>query len=151
MSDLAPVFWKLSQGSNEFSFADMLSSIDEKLVYMNIKTGAKGGSRQTQAEHFVKAKIGDYFYLTHGNQGIYLLGQFIGSVNYLSKFGGGWLDRPFRVIRFATHQMPYDGEEKWWTPNHNSTFVKVPTNELGLFESNILQPYFDIGLEDFGL
>lgn len=44
MNDLAPVFWKLSQGSNEFSFADMLSSIDEKLVYMDIKTGAKGGS-----------------------------------------------------------------------------------------------------------
>lgn len=61
MNDLAPVFWKLSQGSNEFSFADMLSSIDEKLVYMNIKTGAKGGSGQTQAEHFVQAKIGDYF------------------------------------------------------------------------------------------
>lgn len=57
MNDLAPVFWKLSQGSNEFSFAEMLSSIDEKLVYMNIKTGAKGGSGKHKQSILYKLRL----------------------------------------------------------------------------------------------
>ena len=77
-------FWKLSQSriNNGFLFRDILECIDKKMVYIGINTGAIGNSSVTQAEHFVNAKIGDYFYLTHGYL-VNLLGQQIISINFL--------------------------------------------------------------------
>jgi hypothetical protein len=98
-TDLMPNFWKLSHGWKEFSFLDMVECIDEKLVYIHRTTAGKGQSSVSQAEEFVNAPIGDYFYLTHGNQGVYLLGQFTGPVNYFTKHSDGWMDRPFRQIQ----------------------------------------------------
>ncbi|WGE36006.1 hypothetical protein NYR62_10530 [Actinobacillus genomosp. 1] len=147
---LKPTFWKLSQGvSVDFTFEDMISSIDEKLVYVHRQTGAKGTSLTTQAEDFVNASIGDYFYLTNGNKGIYLLGQFTGPVNYFSKLKGDWMERPFRLIKVADHIRQYDGEDKWWTPNNNSTFIKVKEGDEKLFEELILKPYFGLSLKRF--
>ncbi|WP_109077768.1 hypothetical protein [Aggregatibacter kilianii] len=147
---LKPKFWKLSQGlASDFTFQDMLFSIDEKLVFVHKDTSAKGSSSISQAEHFATAAIGDYFYLTHGNEGIYLLGQFTGPVNYFSRLEDGWMDRPFRLISTAINQKPYSGISKWWTPNHNSTFVEVPFDEYDLFEELILKPYFDLDLSQF--
>lgn len=153
-SKLKPTFWKLSHGTKSgFTFEDMISSIDEKLVYVHRQTDAKGKSSITQAEDFINAAIGDYFYLTHGNDGIYLLGQFTGPVNYFTKFENeddkDWMERSFRLIKKAIHIRTYDGQEKWWTPNHNSTFVQIPENEEELFEKLILQPYFGLSLERF--
>lgn len=37
------------------------------------------------------------------------------------------------------------------SPNDNSTFVRVPEDELTLFEASILKPYFDIKLAAFGI
>lgn len=144
-------FWKLSQGYDVFSFDELLTSIENRLVYIHIDTKAKGRADFTQAENFVQADIGDYFYLTHGNKGgIYLLGQFVGPANLFSSMPG-WIDRPFRIIARANKQEVYEGPKKWWAPNHNSTFVEVPDSELALFEEVILQPYFNISLAEYGL
>lgn len=152
ISKMKPKFWKLSQGFTDFSFSELLTSIEQRLVYVHKDTAAKGQSEVTQGENFVSAAIGDYFYLTHGNAGgIYLLGQFTGPANYFSSYGDGWIDRPFRIISRAIKQDSYSGQNKWWTPNHNSTFVQVPESELGLFEELILQPYFDISLKKYGI
>ena len=148
-TDLMPTFWKLSHGWQEFYFLDMVECLDEKLVYIHRTTAGKGQSSVSQAEEFVNAPIGDYFYLTHGNQGVYLLGQFTGPVNYFTKHSDGWMDRPFRLIHKANAREAYYGVEKWWTPNHNSTFVKVPHHEYDLFEELILTPYFNINLKEF--
>lgn len=148
---MKPTFWKLSQGPNFFDFSEMLQSIENRLVYMHKDTQAKGTSEISQGELFIRAKIGDYFYLTHGNHGIYLLGQFTGPANFFSEHGNGWIDRPFRIIRRSNETSSYYEQEKWWTPNHNSTFVKVPENEVKLFEELILKPFFDISLKKFGL
>lgn len=149
---MKPKFWKLSQGYNEFSFSDLLTSIEERLVYVHKDTGAKGQSEFTQGEQFITADVGDYFYLAHGNTGgVYLLGQFTGPANYFSSFGNGWLDRPFRIIARAISQESYKGPNKWWTPNHNSTFVQVPESELNMLEELILKPYFDITLKKYGI
>ncbi len=148
--NLRPIFWKLSQGTSvDFTFEDMISSIDEKLVYVHRQTGAKGTSSTTQAEDFVNAAIGDYFYLTHGNNGIYLLGQFTGPVNYFTKFEDDWMERPFRLIRKSLKIFPYKGQRKWWTPTEPSTFIRIPEDEEELFEELILKPYFDLSLERF--
>ncbi len=153
-------FWKLSQSriNNGFLFRDILECIDKKMVYIGINTGAIGNSSVTQAEHFVNAKIGDYFYLTHGNEGIYLLGQFTGAANYFNKLANddhikfandGYIERSFHLIKFAKDLKEYTGSKHGWTPNQNSTFFQVPSHEYNLFEQEILKPYFDIDLTHF--
>lgn len=144
-------FWKLSQGTEYFSRSDISSSIEQRLVYVHLDTPAKGQSVVTQAENFIQAEIGDYFYLTHGNRGICLLGQFTGPVNVFSSKGDGWADRPFRIIRLANSNIGYEGPNKWWAPNHRSTFVQVPETEVEEFEQHILEPFFDISLVDYGV
>jgi 5-methylcytosine-specific restriction protein B len=88
---------------------------------------------------------------THGNHGVYLLGQFSGAANLFSSKEKGWLDRPFRHIRSSRLIQRYSGPDKWWSPSHDSTFTPVPEGEHGLFEEHILKPYFGITLSDFGV
>ncbi|ASU24090.1 hypothetical protein FLM06_19320 [Vibrio cholerae] len=147
---MKPTFWKLSQGTEFFTYEDMLQSIEDRLVYVHKDTAAQGQSSVTQGQTFVEAKIGDYFYLTHGNNGVYVLGQFTGPINYFSNWGDGWSDRPFRVIARSKTQECYTGIQKWWSPNHRSTFIKVPEHELSMFEEEILIPFFDLHLKDYG-
>lgn len=148
---MRPNFWKLSQGTREFEYYEIIESINSGLVYVHKDTRSKGTSAKSQAEDFINAAVGDYFYLTHGNEGIYLLGQFIGPANLFSKYGDGWLEREYKFI-FASHNAsPYSGEHKWWTPNDNSTFTRVQDPDLELFESEILQPYFKVTLREFGI
>ena len=146
---MKPRFWKLSQG--DFSAQDTLLSIEQRLVYVHGQTRAKGVSSVSQGEDFTNALIGDYFYVTHGNKGIYILGQFSGPPNILSARGDGWVDRPFRFIRAAVEVKHYSGPDKWWAPNNNSTFTRVPDHELKLFEDSILWPHFGIRLSEFGV
>lgn len=148
---MRPNFWKLSQGPKQFSYADIIESISRGLVYLHKDTGAKGGSSTSQAEDFINAPIGDYFYLTYGNQGMYLIGQFSGPANLFSKYGEGWLERPYKFIFPAITNQSYSGEHKWWAPQDNSTFTRVNDADLGLFEKEILKPHFGINLKDFGL
>lgn len=63
-------FWKLSQGAVLFETLQVISFIEQKLVYVHLTSPAKGKSSVTQAENFIDADIGDYFYLTHGNKGV---------------------------------------------------------------------------------
>ncbi|MCR4415001.1 MAG: hypothetical protein NUV77_21490 [Thermoguttaceae bacterium] len=146
-----PRFWKLSQGAQEFTEKEILQSIETRFVYVHSTTAPKGGAGISQGRMFMEAPIGDYFYLTHGNKGIYLLGQFSGPPNIFCAWGGGWVDRPFRLIRLAEPIKPYKGPKKWWTPNENSTFVRIPDEDLGLFEECILIPHFRVALKDFGI
>jgi hypothetical protein len=103
VSKMQTRFWKLSHGSKEFTAQELLQSIEQRLGYVHGNTRAKGGASISQAEDFINnALIGDYFYLTYGNRGIYIIGQLAGPPNWLSVFGDGWVDRPFRLIREAT-------------------------------------------------
>lgn len=146
-----PIFWKLSQGSELFNYSEMIKSIDDRLVFMHKDTKAKGTSTNAQGKDFINAGIGDYFYLTYGNEGIFILGQFIGPANFFSEHKEGWIDRQFRLIAHSNKTGSFTGEQKWWTPNDNSTFIKVPVNEYSLFEELILEPYFGIKLKDYNL
>ena len=127
---MTPKFWKISQGPGQFGYDEIISSISNGLVYVHKDTGAKGGSSISQAEDFISAPIGDYFYLTFGNQGMFLIGQFVGPANLFSKYGDGWLERPFKFIFPSVKPDSYTGANKWWSPNDNSTFTPVPAHEL---------------------
>ncbi|MPX98028.1 hypothetical protein EHW61_15445 [Salinivibrio sp. VYel6] len=148
---MKPKFWKLSQGTEEFGVNQIIESIEQRLVYVHKDTKAKAASSKSQAQQFIDAAIGDYFYLTHGNAGIYALGQFTGPANLFSSRGEGWLDRPFRFISASISKEKYKGEKKWWAPSDNSTFISVPDDELELFEKEILTPFFSIELSKFGV
>ena len=156
---MKPVFWKLSMGpgnaGEDFPHVlDVMDWVRQGIVLVHKDTKAKGTVQTTQGENFVdQAKVGDYFYLCHGNQepSIILLGQFTGPANLFSARKGGWADRPFRWIKTAILPKQFSGEAKWWAPNHNSTFVVVPEDELGQFEAAILKPYFCMALADFRL
>lgn len=145
-----PQFWKLSQGAKSFWFSEVIDSVNDRLVFIHKDAGALGTTTESQAQLFVEAPIGDYFYLTHGNEGIYLLGQFSGPANIFSAHDG-WFDRPFRLIRSANTGTYYRGDRKWWSPNFNSTFARVPVEEIEMFEEKILSPFFGIRLADFGI
>ena len=148
---MQPRFWKLSQGVKFFDYKSILRTIDSGLVYVHGDTGATATSSKTQGQNFIEAPIGDYFYLTHGNKGIYLLGQFSGPANVFSTKKDGWLDRPFRLIKLSITHDHYKGKPKRWAPSDNSTFTEVPNNELSLFEKEILIPFFEIKLKEFGI
>ena len=75
---------------------------------------------------------------------------FICLVNYFNKFSDdGYIERSFRLIKFAKNLVEYTGSKHGWTPNQNSTFFQVPAREYDLFEQEILKPYFDIDLTHF--
>lgn len=89
---MKPTFWKISQGTEFFNYSEMLKSIDNRLVYVHKDTKGKATSNNTQGHDFINAKIGDYFYLTYGNEGIFILGQFIGPANFFSEHKDGLTD-----------------------------------------------------------
>ena len=145
-----PKFWKLSEGPRYFTLAQISKSIEQRLVFIGKDTGRLGRSSNTQAEDFINADIGDYFYLTHGVEGIYLLGQFIGPPNFISD-REGWIDRPFRLVKLSGHVDKIEGLKKRWMPNYDSTFCVIKEDELREFENLILTPYFELTLSDFNL
>jgi len=154
---MQPIFWKLSMGpgtaGEDFkTVLQMLDWVRRGVVLVHKDTKAKGTSQTTQGEHFVEPeREGDYFYLCHGNNepSVILFGQFVGPPNQFCERGSGWTERSFRWIRTSKSTKAYSGQAKWWAPNHNSTFIRVPDDELQLFEEEILAPYFDIHLAEF--
>ena len=129
---MRPKFWKVSHGASIFSYDAVLDALNERLVYVHKDTRAKAASQHTQAEDFIAAPLGDYFYITHGNKGIYVLGQFSGAANVLSKMGDGWLDRPYRPIKSAISRDTYNGPHKWAAQILFCKFVE-PQTEGGVW------------------
>ena len=56
------------------------------------------------------------------------------------------MEREYRLIARAKSQAAYTGTKKWWTPNENSTCIKVDKSDEPLFEELILSPYFQMSL-----
>jgi hypothetical protein len=152
---MATGFWKLSMAGNDFkTILEVLDWIRQGVVLVHKDTLPKGISQVSQGEHFVEsARLGDYFYLCHGNHepSVLLLGQFTGPLNLFCERGNGWAERPFRWLRTSVSTKVYAGSPRWWAPNHNSTFIRVPDEQLTEFEDEIMKPYFAIELKEFGI
>lgn len=143
-------FFKISHGGDFWQNDEISDALTRQVVGMHRDTEYLAGNTP-QYEKFVEAPIGSYFYLTRSNKGIYLLGQFVGPANVFTPWEDGWVERPYKIIKYAHNRDIYDGVQKWWTPNHNSTFAEVPEHELNLFEELILAPYFAIKLSNYGI
>lgn len=133
--------WKVSHGKGDFSSEEREEYLNKKKILVHGNT-AKG-----QGDNFVNAaEVGDYFYLCHGNdQGIILLGKITSEAKDADK-GAGWKERDYEVLINSKVIKPYNGINKGWTPNYNSTFMIVKPNELKLFNQEIAVPYFGINV-----
>ncbi|MCM1165765.1 MAG: AAA family ATPase [Lachnospiraceae bacterium] len=149
-ADAAPAIWKISHGTEATGVSDENKAVFEKrnVVAIGSGTRAKGVSKITQGQLFMESvKIGDYFYLCYGSK-VQLLGQITGEPVLNPEIQRDWYERKYRLIAKTKNPKPYTGAKKWWTPNDNSTCIKVDKNEEGLFEEYILKPYFDMSLSE---
>jgi len=136
--------WKISHG-NDGSFTDEEREryVDQGIVTVHRDTGRGQGK-----EFETGIEVGDYFYLCYGNNGIKLLGKISSAATQLEGKPQGWLKRSYELI--ALSKKPddkYEGSQKGWTPNYNSTAWRVPRTDYAELEKNILLPCFDIRIE----
>jgi len=147
--------WKISEGSESTGITEsvklQLEARSDVAVHKDTKTLAN--STEAQGDQFMaRIHSGDFFYLCYANS-IRLLGRFTGEeakpCQEMQNIGKeDWYERSYRIIARSKDMAPYTNQTKWWTPNHNSTCVMVPGNELELFEELILMPYFEDALTD---
>lgn len=147
----APAIWKISHGTESTGISDGNKKIfmERNVVVVHSNTKAKDTSKVSQGQTFMKTiKKGDYFYLCYGSS-IQLLGQFTSeSAVENPEMMDGWYERGYRVIARSNNTASYEGAKKWWTPNDNSTCIKVDESDHALFEELILQPYFEMSVDD---
>ena len=144
MSELSKLrIWKISEGAN--GTTGLSDECKQKLLAENTvavygDTKAKGRSSTSQGEYFEKGiKTGDFFYLCYGNK-IVLIGQFIGNVidDNDPNLPEGFLKRKYKTICQLESSAPYNGPQKWWTSNDNSTCIPVPLEQINEFNEYIL-------------
>lgn len=141
--------WKISHGTDDTGIPEKYRVIFEerKVVVVHKDTPAKGFSNHKQGDSFVNnIKRGDIFYLCYGNN-IKLLGEITSNKAEPNiELKDGWMEHTYRIITNTTNTTPYRNAEKWWTPNHNSTCIKVDATDYSLFEELILKPYFNVDI-----
>ena len=145
-ADYKPAIWKISHGA--IADQERVEFEERKVAVVNSETRAKATSKVTQGQNFMEQiNAGDYFYLCYGNS-IKLLGQFTSRDAIPNpELADDWYEREYRVIKKSKDESPYSGLHKWWTPNDNSTCIKIESESQALFESEILKPYFGMTLE----
>ena len=143
-TNLAPNFWKISHGTDCISDLEVKKFEEKGVIVVHKDTPAKAKSKVSQGEDFIKnIKKGDYFYLCRGNS-IKLLGCISSDeVRDNKDKNDGWCERDYIIIAKSSDVSPYTGNQKWWTPNDNSTCSCIQNTELSLFEDYILIPYFN--------
>lgn len=148
--DATPAIWKISHGTESTGVSDENKIIFENrnVVVVHSTTKSKATSKVSQGQSFMDGiKKGDYFYLCYGSS-VRLFGQFTDDKAVLNpQIKDGWFERTYRLIAVSKDTTPYTNTKKWWTPNDNSTCIKVEEGEKALFEQLILLPYFDMTLD----
>lgn len=137
--------WKISHGNNgSFTEDEREEYFDQGIIAVHRDTGRGQGN---QFENGMK--IGDYFYLCYGNNGIKLLGKITSEAAQLESKTQGWLYRSYEVVAYSKDpDYQYTAIQKGWTPNYNSTAWLVPRNDYNEFEKNILLPCFTMRVQE---
>ena len=149
--DPARAIWKISHGTESTGISDANKRIfaERHVIVVHQDTAAKGQSKITQGQYFMHSiKKGDFFYLCYGSS-IQLLGEIISNEAVPNpEMQDGWQEREYRVIAQSQDTAPYSNTKKWWTPNENSTCIKIGNEDWALFEELILKPYFNKTMPD---
>lgn len=143
--------WKLSMSSTYFSTQDIQTMRQQKYVCLDPKTSGKGTSTTSQGDNFIKAKVGDLFYLCISNERIDSIGVFSDDLPFDSDLPGheGWINRNYEILFEAKAPTSYNKElDKWWTPRNNSTFIQIPKDSHAEFEEHFLKRAFEIDFAD---
>lgn len=137
--------WKVSHGNNgSFTAEERERYLDQSIITVHRETGKGQG-----AEFEKGMKIGDYFYLCHGNSGVKLLGKVTSEAMQLDTKTEGWLYRSYEVVAYSKNpDYQYSASQKGWTPNYNSTAWRIPRSDFAEFEKYILIPCFDMKVQD---
>ncbi|WP_243109571.1 AAA family ATPase [Dehalobacter sp. 14DCB1] len=137
--------WKVSHGNNgSFTAEERERYLDQSIITVHRETGKGQG-----AEFEKGMKIGDYFYLCHGNSGVKLLGKVTSEAMQLDTKTEGWLYRSYEVVAYSKNpDYQYSAPQKGWTPNYNSTAWRIPRSDFAEFEKYILIPCFDMKVQD---
>lgn len=142
--------YKLSHGKEHFSDTERSTAKNNRYVSIAPDTKAKGRSSVTQGDNFIKAEIGDLFFVCNSNQGIDYIGMFdddslMWSQVNDSQYNDGWVNRTFTLLFDAKNPQAYpNNDQSWWMPANNSTFIRVPQHDIKHFEEKILLPVFEI-------
>ena len=140
--------YKVSMGAKYFSVQDIEDFINKGQVVVHEDTLSKGKSQISQGEEFSSnVNDGDYFYLTHSNNSegaVKLIGKFKGEARHADgKYGEeGWLERDFELVKASILRKKYSGTSRWWTPDNNSTFIKV--TDINEANELLFKPYFNV-------
>jgi 5-methylcytosine-specific restriction endonuclease McrBC GTP-binding regulatory subunit McrB len=135
--------WKMSHGNQTFTRDEQQALLTQHQAVMHRDTGKE------QGREFAEAQVGTLFFLCHGNSP-QLIGQFTSGATPNNK-GEGWLKRDYRVIKVAQRSDRYTANSKAWSPQANSTFRRVPANDLPEFETTLLTPYFGTNLAELAI
>lgn len=141
--------WKVSHSPSIFTEEEREELLDKNIIVVSKNTGKKGFTSMSQGDDFLeKLEKDDLFYLCYGNN-IKLLGRILDDKpsSYKEK-GDDWYKRSYEIIKLSQLNKSYDSYNKWWTPNHNSTFIKIGEEDYSLFEEAILSPYFNLEFKD---
>ena len=122
--DHAPSIWKISHGAISEQNRSLFET--RKVVGVHGQTAPKGTSGESQGQQFTdEIRKGDYFYLCNGNS-INLLGRFTSDTAVPNpEQSNGWVERSYEKIADSRDTSAYKGVQKWWTPNDNSTCIRV--------------------------
>lgn len=150
-TDPSPAIWKISHGTESTGISDENKARFEErqVVVVHSTTKAKAQSKVTQGQGFMYTmKKGDFFYLCYGNS-IRLLGRIISEDPILNpEMEDGWYEREYEIIELSKDTTSYTGIKKWWTPNDNSTCIRVSSEDRDQFEELILKPYFNMTVQE---
>lgn len=147
--NMNPSTWKVNHSLEDFKQQDIDDFQYKHRVVVNGALEAVGTSALSQGDSFIlSAKQGDYFYLCNDDK-VRLIGQFTtNKASKCAKMGKGWFQRDYIEIATTKNIKTYSSKKKWWSPNINSTFIKVPELDNALFQDLILNPYFNLSLEE---
>jgi len=143
-------FWKVSHGKDSFNDIQFDWLLENNLLAIHRDTG------RNQADSFLNDLCeGDVVCLSKSNKVRALVKvestDVISIDNYHdSPLGEQWLLKPYSVIKLLPKFKVYDGPQKGWTPNYNSTCFSVPSKDFELFEKLLLKSFFDSTLEELG-
>ncbi len=137
---------KLSMSAKNLSDVAYRGARRRSVVFVHRATKALASSIDTQAEAFAQASRRSWFYLCRGNEHVDMLGCFTTDDAVPAADPAlaeqGWLERPYMLIGYPAVYAPYTGTQKWWTPNHNSTFTVIPSHSYAEAGRLVFEPYF---------
>lgn len=144
-------FFKVSMSGKDISEEAFNYFMSAQLVVVHKDTNPKGSSYESQGETFTQnMKIGDYFYICRGNNRLVLIGQVMSDAvpcDYDELGEEGWVQRSYTVVKEAVVNKNYQGQNKWWMPNNNSTCIPIKSSQYALGNKELFNPYFKVTVQ----